>query len=101
MWYFRRQECGWNTTHTYGFHAAWKRDLVTFTLPSDHDYWKLSWKNAGFTTVTGASEGGGEITTDQRRLDLSKVISHHPREASDAIFSSLITDFSKALENLK
>ena len=101
MCYCRRQECGWNTTHISGFHAAWKRYPGTFALIDGHDYWKLSGKTAGVTTGTGASEGGGASTTDQLRLDLSKLIYRHQGEVSDASFSSLLTDFSKVLEILK
>ena len=41
MCYCRRKECGWNTTHTSVFHAAWKRDTDTFDLPDDHNYCNL------------------------------------------------------------
>ena len=36
------KKCGWNNTHTSGFHDKWKRDLSDFCLTVDHDYWKLS-----------------------------------------------------------
>ena len=101
MCYFWRQECGWNTTHTYGFNAAWKRDPGTFAFPYYHEYWGLSGNTAGITTVAEASEGGGASTTDQHRLDLSEMNSFHQVEASDASFSSFLTDLSKVLDNLK
>ena len=57
MCYFRRKECGWNETHNYVFHAAWKCDTGIFPLPTDHDYWKLSGKTVGVATGTGSSKG--------------------------------------------
>ena len=101
MCYFRCQECGWNATHTSVFHANWKRDPGTFAFLSYHDYWKLSGNNVGVATGTGASEGSGAGTQAQRHSDMSGVISSHQVEATDAKFSSFLTDFSKVLGNLK
>ena len=101
MCYCSPQECGWNTTHTYVFHAAWKRDHGTFVLPDDHDYWKLSGNTAGAATRTGDSEGGGASIPEQRCLDISEVISRYQGEASDASFSAFLTELFKMLGNLK
>ena len=59
MCYCRRNECEWNDTHNYEFHAAWKRDLGNFALPADHDYWKLSGNTGGIATGSGDSERSG------------------------------------------
>ena len=99
MCYCCSQEGGWNTTHTFRFNAAWKRDPGTFAFPDDHDYLKLSGKTDGVTTGTGDYEGGGASTKYQNRLALSEVISGHQGYAYDARFSSFLTDFSKVLEN--
>ena len=101
MCYYRRNECGWNDTHTSGIHAAWKRDPGTFYLPADHYYWKLSGRTIGVATGTGASEGIGVSIQAQRHSALSELISRHQGEATDAKFSSLLTNFSKVLDNLK
>ena len=99
MFYCRRKECGWNDTHTSGFYAAWKRDPGTFSLTTDHDYWKLSGKTVGVATSIGSSEGGGAVNKYQCRLALSEDISRHQGEATDATFSSSLADFSKLLDN--
>ena len=101
MWYFHPKECGWNATHTSVFHADWKRDPGNFPLTAYHDYYKLSVKMFDVATDTGASKGSGVVTQSQRLFALSEVISRHQREATDATFSSLLTDFSKVLNNLK
>ena len=101
MCYCRCKQCGYNTTHTSGFHAAWKRDTGTFDLPDEHDYWKLSGNTDNVTTGTGAYEGGRANTIYQLNLDISEVVSFHQGDTSDAIFSSFLTDFSKVLDNLK
>ena len=101
MGYFCCQECGWNTTHTYGFYDAWKRDTGNFVLPYDHNYWKLSVKTAGVVTSNRASEGVGQSIKDQHRLAIYEVISCHHGKVSNAIFFSFLTDLSKVLEHLK
>ena len=86
MLYIRRKECGWNATHTYGFHAAWKRDSSFLSFPDNHDYWKLLGKTVGVATVTGASEGSRAVTQAQFRLAISEVISRHQGKETDAKF---------------
>ena len=101
MWYLRHKECGWNDTHTYVFHAAWKHDPVTFSFSTDHDYCKFSGKTVGVATGTGDSEGNGVGTQSQRCLDIFEVISRYQGEESDATFYYFLTDFSKVLDHLK
>ena len=101
MLYYHRKECGWNVTRTSVFHVDWKRDSGTFPLLDYHDYCKLSGNTFCVATGTGASKGSGVGTQYQRCLALSEVISRHQREATDATFSSLLTVFSKVLDNLK
>ena len=84
-----------------GFHCACKRDTGTFALPAEYNYWKLPRKTVGAANGTGTSEGSGVGTQSQRRSDLSEVILRHQVEATDATFSSFLTDFSKVLDNLK
>ena len=95
------QDCGWNTTHIYGFHDSWKYDPSPSSFPDDHDYWKLSGKTSSVATGAGASEGSGAVIPSQRHSDISEVISCHEGEVYDSSFSSLLTYFSKVLDNLK
>ena len=101
MLYCRRQYCGWNTTHNFGVNAAWKHDTGTFVLPYDHDYCKLSRKTADVATSTGASVVGRVRILNQLCSAISEVIYRYQGEASDAIFSSFLTDLYKVLDNLK
>ena len=101
MCYCHRKDCGWNATHTSRFHAAWKSDYGTFVLTSDHDYWKLSRKTICVATGTGSSEVSGVGTQAQRRLDLYEANLLHQGDATDATFSSFLTEFSNVMDNLK
>ena len=71
------QDCGWNTTHIYGFHDSWKYDPSPSSFPDDHDYWKLSGKTSSVATGAGASEGSRAVIPSQRHSDISEVISCH------------------------
>ena len=62
MCYFRCKGCGCKANHTSVFHSARKRNPGTFSLPSNHDCCKLSWKTVGVATGTGDSEGSGVVT---------------------------------------
>ena len=34
----KRQNCGWNSTHTSGFHKDWMKNKNDFTLPETHQF---------------------------------------------------------------
>ena len=38
MCFFKHNPCGWNTSHTSGFHVAWEKKKKTFTLPATHEF---------------------------------------------------------------
>ena len=78
-----------------------KRDTGTLALNSEHDYWKLSGKTVVVAIGPGSYYGSRAGIQSQLRSDLSKVISLHQGDATDETFSSLLTDFSKVLDNLK
>ena len=101
MCYCKKSSCGWNKTHTSGFHAAWSREPDSFVLPNDHDFWKHSGQQPGNTSGSGASQGGGANVSAAGRSALAQIISTHQEETTDSSFSAFLSDFSKVLENLK
>ena len=38
MCFCKRTECGWNSTHTSGFHAAWAKNKSNFSLLAKHEF---------------------------------------------------------------
>ena len=64
MCYCKRKKCGWNNTHTSGFHAEWKRDPSALCILVDHDYWKFSGNATNHGTTGGSSGGGGNQDSD-------------------------------------
>jgi hypothetical protein len=41
-WSVMRKSCGWNTTHTTGFHESSVEDPSSFSLPATHVFWTKS-----------------------------------------------------------
>ena len=38
MCFYKRMECGWNYTHTSGFHVAWTNNKFNLSLPATHEF---------------------------------------------------------------
>jgi hypothetical protein len=55
-WSMVCKSCGWNTTHTTGFHGKWVADPKSFSLPATHLFWSKSGKNLP------EGDGGGSKT---------------------------------------
>jgi hypothetical protein len=43
-WSMMCKSCGWNTTHTTGFHDSYIKDPSSFSLPATHVFWTKSGK---------------------------------------------------------
>jgi hypothetical protein len=52
-WSMVCKSCGWNTTHTSGYHDKWVDDPKTFSLPATH----LFWTKTGKTPPEGGNGG--------------------------------------------
>ncbi len=51
-WSMLCKSCGWNTTHTTGFHDSYAKDPALFSLPATHLFWTKSSKSP-------SEKGGG------------------------------------------
>ena len=71
-WSMVCKSCGWNTTHTTGFHDKWVADPKSFSLPAPHLFWSKSGKNppeggsGGSMTPTAAPTSTAASTTSDR-----------------------------------
>ena len=43
-WSMMCKSCGWNTTHTTGFHQSYIENPSSFSLPATHVFWNKSGK---------------------------------------------------------
>ena len=44
-WSMMCKSCGWNTTHTTGFHNSYAKNPASFSLPATHLFWTKSGKS--------------------------------------------------------
>ncbi len=51
-WSMMCKSCGWNTTHTTGFHDSYAKNPAAFSLPATHLFWTKSSKSP-------SEKGGG------------------------------------------
>lgn len=106
--------CGWNDTHTSGFHDRWNKNPGSFSLPATHEFTR---RCAEGTPGGGASSGGdangGTAGAAQRGAQqqangflseakakrLAATCEKHKALVSDPEISSLLADLHKELLN--
>ncbi len=97
------KSCGWNTTHTTGFHNKWVADSKSFSLFATHLFWSKSGKNppegdggvsktpAATITTTAAS-----VTSDRTlSLRIGLLIAQYKTNTEDEQFASFLADFER------
>ena len=108
MMFCKKRCCGWNYTHTSGYHTAQHRDGALFCLPREHDYWKMSGKTPPAANNGGgggggqsADAGGGAASSNandsQLRSALSGLVDCHMGVTENADIASLLAEFKQAL----
>ena len=66
MFFCKSKPCGWNTTHTSGFHVDWAKNNKTFTLPATHEF-RIKTRPAGVDSIGFTQpylllrSGGGDL----------------------------------------
>ena len=99
------KSCGWNTTHTTGFHDKWVADPKTFSLPATHLFWSKSGKNppeggsGGSMTPTAAPTSTVASITSNRLLSsrVGPLIAQYKTNTKDGQFASFLADLERAL----
>ncbi len=90
------KSCGWNDTHTYGYHGEWSRNQATFQLLSTHCFWIKSGNTPSMekaptpapgTTISGLPKG-----------QLSGLISRYKTDTEDGAFASFLLEFEGLLK---
>jgi len=118
-----KKGCGFNLTHTTGFHEAWSQNTAGFSLPATHVFVKKQ-REAGITqgpaqsqgppslggttpqgqsqaiVPAGAAVGGfsqmGASFASQHSVQTKAVLEHHKNTVSDPELSSFLADLQKA-----
>jgi hypothetical protein len=90
------KSCGWNESHTSGFHGEWDRNQSTFRIPSTHTFWTKS------GTTPSAEKGptpaaAGTASSGVSRGQLSGLINRYKTESDNGAFTSFLSEFEGLL----
>ena len=104
-WIIVCKSCGWNTTHTTGFHDKWVADPKSFTLPATHLFWSKSGKTppegggGGSMTPTAAITTTAASVTSGSTLSsrVGPLIAQYKTNTEDGQFASFLADFERVL----
>ena len=100
-WSMMCKTCGWNTTHTTGFHSSYKDDPASFSLPSTHVYWTKSGKspptNGRGATATETAMPPVASAASLLSSRMVPVITQYQTRTDDSEFTSFLADFQRAL----
>ena len=105
QWRLTCKVCGWNKTHTSGYHTRWAADPNNFSLPATHAYWLKTGKTppAGHVPDTqpaaAPASASGSIGSAQSLLStrMGPLIAQYKTNSEDGQFSSFLADFERAL----
>ena len=96
-WVMNCRSCGWNDTHTSGYHGEWTRTQATFQLPATHCYWTKSGKVPS-TEKAPAPAASGTTNAGLPKGQLSGLISRYKTETDDGAFASFLSEFEGLLK---
>jgi hypothetical protein len=99
--------CGWNTTHTSGYHNLWAKDPHAFSLPAT----RISWTKSGKKPPTGgdrgtivlataaqlATTGSIQSATSLLSACVGLLIAQYKRGSEDGQFTSFLANFERVL----
>jgi hypothetical protein len=86
--------CGWNETHTSGYHGEWSRNQSAFKLPSAHVFWIKSESSAEKIPTPAPSVPTAGVPKGQ----LSGLISRYKTETNDVAFAAYFLDLKGLLK---
>jgi hypothetical protein len=95
-WMMNCKSCGWNETHTSGFHSMWKQNQSTFCIPSTHSFWAKSGTTPSSEKVPTPAAAGA-ASSGVSRGQLSGLINRYKTETDDGMFSSFLSEFEGLL----
>jgi hypothetical protein len=90
------KSCGWNDTHTSGFHGEWSRNQDTFKLPSTHGFWVKSGNKPSMEKAPASAYGTANSGLPKGQL--SQLISCYKTDTEDGAFASFLLNFEGLLK---
>jgi hypothetical protein len=95
-WMMNCKSCGWNDTHTSGYHGEWFRNQSTFQLPGTHIFWSKSGTTPSMKK--GPAPPSSSNTPGVSKEQLSGLIGHYKTKADDGAFPSFLSEFEGLLK---
>jgi hypothetical protein len=96
MWMMNCKSCGWNDTHTPGYHVEWSCDQSTFNLPGTHVFWSKSWTAPSLEK--SPAPASSSTTPGVLKGQLSGLISRYKTRTDDGAFLSFLSEFEGLLK---
>ena len=96
-WMMNCKSCGWNDTHTSGYHGEWSRNQAAFQLPSTHCFWTKS-GNTPSTEKASAPASSTATSAGIPKGQLSGLISRYKTDTEDGAFASFLSEFEGLLK---
>ena len=95
--------CGWNDTHTTGYHGEQQRSAANFLLPAGHPWWLLSGKAyvaAGAAVTLPSGVGATQTIQDRQQMTaLTGIVDRYMTGTDNADMSAFLGDLRGALGN--
>jgi hypothetical protein len=90
------KSCGWNDTHTSGYHGKWSCNQSTYQLPGTH----VSWSKSETTPSAekGPASASSSTTPGLSKGQLSALISRYKTKTDDGAFASFLLQFEGLLK---
>ncbi len=83
--------CGWNNTHTSGYHCKWTHNQSAFKPPATHVFWSKS--GSAPSAEKGPPPAPSTATSGVSKGQLSGLISWYKTETKDGTFASFLNEF--------
>lgn len=104
-WRLTCKHCGWNSTHTTGYHTRWATDPQAFSLPATHVFWTKSGKSppvgggpaAPPAPAPAPATGSVASATSLLSTRVGPLIAQYKTASEDGQFASFLADFERAL----
>jgi hypothetical protein len=90
------KSCGWNDTHTSGYHGEWSCNQSTFQLPGTHIFWSESGTTP--SAEKGPAPASSSTTHGVSKGQLSGLISRYKTKTDDGAFVSILSEFEGLLK---
>ncbi len=90
-WMMNCKSCGWNNTHTFGYHGKWTHNQSAFKLSVTHVFW--SKLGSAPSAEKGPPPAPSTATSGVSKGQLSGLVSQYKTETKDGMFASFLNEF--------